>query len=153
MTKFSLILSPLTSYPVSFPDQYLLNLTWTRSPVLYCQRCQQSICSQASHINSYTFARVLVSSQFYKTKLCKDYSHLTSPVACTIPVVLLFCFFCCCCCCFHTKGSTSPKSPKSPQKYLIKGKIHATEASSLKPGKSKYEMRMVNMSFIPRIVN
>ena len=91
MTKFSLILSPLTSYPVSFPDQYLLNLTWTRSPVLYCQRCQQSICSQASHINSYTFARVLVSCQFYKTKLCKDYRHLTSPVACTIPVVLLFC--------------------------------------------------------------
>ena len=61
MTKFSLILSPLTSYPVSFPDQYLLNLTWTRSPVLYCQRCQQSICSQASHINNYTFARQSIS--------------------------------------------------------------------------------------------
>ena len=78
-----------------------------------------------------------------QVKLCKDYSHLTSPVLSSIPVVCLFV-------CFPTKGSTSPESPKRPKKYLIKDKIHATEASSLKPGKSKYEMRKVNVSFIPR---
>lgn len=50
---------------------------------------------------------------------------------------------------FPTRGSTRPEPPKSLSKYFIKGQIQATGASSLKPGKSKYGMRMTNAFFTP----